>query len=135
MSGKNIKPKRQLMASKVLSAKGSAHTSQTRVSIFLISLFIAFSRAISSMSSERSVITTLPPFNIVAMVKPGSPVPAAMSNTTSAPLGLILRMISSPIGFNKSIFRSSHFFQLGENLFQVALCWSRISSSGRLILF
>ncbi|MNR42424.1 hypothetical protein D3C85_1609370 [compost metagenome] len=42
MSGKNMKPNRQLMMSNVLFSKGSSLTSQTRVSMFLIPLSTPF---------------------------------------------------------------------------------------------
>lgn len=122
ISGKNINPKRQLIASNVLPTNGSSETSQAIVSTFFIPLSKAFSFAISNISSERSVIITFPPSNIDAIVNPGSPVPAAISNTMSFFFGLSKRIISLPIGFKKSIVRLSHFFQPVENLFHDAFC-------------
>ncbi|MNY20180.1 hypothetical protein D3C86_1536500 [compost metagenome] len=134
MSGKNMKPNRQLMASKESSANGRLLTSQTRVSIFGIFLILAFSAAISNMSSARSVRITFPVPNVEAMVNPGSPVPDAISSTISLLLRLSNRTISSPTGFKKSMVSSSHFFQPDENLFHTSFCWSRIISSSCSII-
>src|ERR1043165_2847523 len=56
ISGKNIYPKRQLMASNVLSAKGSTETSHTLVSTLVNPFFAAFSSATCSIPSARSEI-------------------------------------------------------------------------------
>ena len=78
----------------------------------LFSLFIFF--AMATMSSARSVMMTLPSGIMAAIVRPGSPVPAAMSIILSLPDGLIEEIIASPMGRRKSIVSSSHFFQPGK---------------------
>ncbi len=79
MSGKNMYPKRTETLSKVSSSNGRSSALHTFVSMLAIPRFLARLAAMSSISVTRSVSTTRPFGASFAMLKPGSPVPAAAS--------------------------------------------------------
>ena len=79
MSGKNMYPNRTETLSNVASANGRSSALHTLVSTLVIPCACARRVATSSISAERSVSTTRPLGASLAMVSPGSPVPAAMS--------------------------------------------------------
>ena len=78
-SGKNMYPNRTEMLSNVASPKGRSSALHTLVSKLVIPWAFARRAAMSSISAARSVRTTCPCGASLAMVSPGSPVPAAMS--------------------------------------------------------
>jgi hypothetical protein len=79
MSGKNMYPKRTETLSNVASLNGRSSALHTFVSILATPCALARRAATSSISATRSVSTTRPFGDSLAMLKPGSPVPAAMS--------------------------------------------------------
>ena len=72
-------PKRTETLSNVASLNGRSSALHTFVSILTIPCALARPEAMSSISTARSVSTTRPLGDSLAMLKPGSPVPAAMS--------------------------------------------------------
>ena len=78
-SGKNMYPNRTEMLSNVASPNGRSSALHTLVSKLVIPCALARRVAMSSISAARSVSTTCPLGASLAMVSPGSPVPAAMS--------------------------------------------------------
>ena len=79
MSGKNMYPKRTETLSNVASSNGRSSALHTFVSMLAIPCAPARRAATSSISATRSVSTTRPFGASLAMLRPGSPVPAAMS--------------------------------------------------------
>src|SRR6187401_1248660 len=63
-----------------------------------------------SISSDRSVAYTWPFFTMAAIESAGSPVPEAISSTTSLLFISRAFMIASPIGVKKFMVKSFHFF-------------------------
>src|SRR5690606_9067764 len=120
---------------KLLLAKGSWQASQTATSILSMFYSFAVALAMSSMFSERSVKNTFPCLTSVASVNHGSPVPEAISNTLSVSFKWSACMVSRVKGFKVVINNLSHFFHIGENLFQVDFWSSRILLDGvRMIM-
>ena len=79
MSGKNMYPKRTETLSNVASSNGRSSALHTFVSMLAIPCALARRAATSSISAARSVSTTRPFGDSLAMLRPGSPVPEAMS--------------------------------------------------------
>ena len=78
-SGKNMYPNRTETLSKVASSNGRSSALHTCVSTLAIPCARARRAATSSISAARSVSTTRPFGASLAMLRPGSPVPEAMS--------------------------------------------------------
>ena len=78
-SGKNMYPNRTDTLSKDWSSNGRSSALHTSVSTLVIPSASARRAAMASMSGTRSVSTTRPRGTRLAMLRPGSPVPDAMS--------------------------------------------------------
>jgi hypothetical protein len=114
MSGKNMKPNRQVIVSNEASPKGRSSTSHSRVSTLVSPRAVAFARAAASMPPDRSVSTTRPRGISAAIDSPGSPVPDAMSRCSLPSRNASAPIISAPTGASISMTRASHFIHPGE---------------------